>query len=139
MKTRSLCAEHEMRKVDIPFMRWNVWAFCHVTKIAEVAMIDYFPVVGLLHPIDFQRWGFVDQIEKSREGLAQANAAATTMTDVIDPPQFGKKFFLVEKFRIPPIDRMSGWGLDTALADWIAAHIGHGRVDCMAVERNCSG
>ena len=83
-------------------------------------MIDYFPVVGLLHPINFQRWGFVDQIEKSREGLAQANAAATTMTDVIDPPQFGKKFFLVEKFRIPPIDRMSGWGLDTALADWMS-------------------
>ena len=59
-------------------------------------MIDYFPVVGPFHPIDLQRWGFVDQIEKSREGLAQANAAATTMTDVIDSPQFGKKFFLVE-------------------------------------------
>ena len=102
-------------------------------------MIDYFPVVGLFHPIDFQRWGFVDQIEKSREGLAQANAAAATMTDVKDSPQFGKKFFLVEKLRIPPIDRMSGWGLDTALADWIAAHIGHGGVDRMAVERNCSG
>ena len=128
-----------MRKVDIPFMRWNVRAFCHVTKIAEVAMIDYFPVVGLLHPVNFQRWGLVDQIEKSREGLAQANAAATTMTDVKDPSQFGKKFFLVEKLRIPPIDRMSGWGLDTALADWIAAHIGHGRVDSMAIERNCSG
>ena len=139
MKTRSLCAEHEMRKVDIPFMRWNVRAFCHIAKIAEVAMIDYFPVVGLLHPVDFQRWGLVDQIEKCREGLAQANAAATTMTDVVDPPQFGKKFFLVEIFRITPIDRMSGWGLDTALADWIAAHIGHGRVDRMAVERNCSG
>ncbi len=128
-----------MRKVDIPFMRWNVRAFCHVTKIAEVAMIDYFPVVGLLHPIDFQRWGLVDQIEKRREGLAQANAAATTMADVVDSPQFGKKFFLVEKFRIPPIDRMSGWGLDTALADWIAAHIGHGRLDCVTVECNCSG
>ena len=102
-------------------------------------MIDYFPVVGLFHPIDLQRWGFIDQIEKSREGLAQADAAATTMTDVIDPPQFGKKFFLVEKFRIPPIDRMSGWGLDTALANWMSAHIGRGRVDCMAVERNCSG
>ena len=128
-----------MRKVDIPFMWWNVRAFCHVTKIAEVAMIDYFPVVGLFHAIDFQRSGFVDQIEKSREGLAQANAAATTMADVVDSPQFGKKFFLVEKFRIPPIDRMSGWGLDTALADWIAAHIGHGRLDCVTVECNCSG
>ena len=92
-------------------------------------MIDYFPVVGLFHAIDFQRWGFVDQIEKSREGLAQANAAATTMTDVIDSPQFGKKFFLVEKLRIPPIDRMSGWGLDTALANWMTAHNGRGRVD----------
>ena len=102
-------------------------------------MIDYFPVVRFLHPINFQCWRFVDQIEKSREGLAQANAAAATMTDVVDPLQFGKKFFLVNKCRVPPVDRMSGWGLDTALADWIAAHIGHGRVDCMAVERNRPG
>jgi len=34
---------------------------------------------------------------------------------------------------------MSGWGLDTALANWMSAHIGRGRVDRMAVERNCSG
>ena len=139
MKTKSLCAKHEMRKVHIPFMRWNVWAFCHVTKIAEIAMIDYFPVVRFLHPIDFQRWGFVDQVEKSREGLAQANAAATTMTDVIDPPHFGQKFLFVDKFRVPPVDRMSGWGFDTALANWMTAHIGRGRVDCMTVKCNRSG
>ena len=102
-------------------------------------MIDYFPVVGFLHPVNFQRWRFVDQIEKSREGLAQAYAAAATMTDVIDPPQFCEKFFLVDKFRVSPVDRMSGWGLDTALANWMSAHIGRGRVDRMAVERNCSG
>ena len=102
-------------------------------------MIDYFPVVGFLHPVNFQRWRFVDQIEKSREGLAQANAAAATMTDVIDPPQFAKKFFLVDKFRVPPVNRMSGWGLDAALANWLSAHIGSSRVDCMAVESNCSG
>ena len=105
-----------MRKVYIPFMRWNVRAFCHVTQIAEIAMIDYFPVVRFLHPINIQRWRFVDQIEKSREGLTQANAAAATMTDVVDPPQFSKKFFLVDKFRVPPVDRMSSGGLDTALA-----------------------
>ena len=102
-------------------------------------MIDYFPVVGFLHPVNFQRWRFVDQIEKSRECLAQANAAAATMTDVVDTPQFGKKFFLVDKIRVPPVNWMSGWGLDTALANWMTAHIGCGRVDCMAVERNCSG
>ena len=102
-------------------------------------MIDYFPVVGFLHPVNFQRWRFVDQIEKSREGLAQANAAAATMTDVVDPPQFGQKFLFVDKFRVLPVDRMSGWGLDTALANWMTAHIGCGRVDCMAVGRNCSG
>ena len=99
-------------------------------------MIDYFPVVRFLNPINFQCWRFVDQIEKSREGLAQANAAATTMTDVIDPLQFGRKFFFVDKFRVLPVDRMSGWGLDSALANWMTAHIERGRVDCMAVERN---
>ena len=102
-------------------------------------MIYYFPVVGFLYSVNFQRWRFVDQIEKSREGLAQANAAAATMTDVVDPPQFAKKFFLVDKFRVPPVNRMSGWGLDTALANWMTAHIRCGRVDCMAVEHNCSG
>ena len=102
-------------------------------------MIDYFPVVGFIHPVNFQRWRFVDQIEKSREGLTQANAAAATMTDVVDPLQFGKKFFLVDKFRVPPVDRMSDWRLDTALANWITAHSGRGRVDCMKVECNCSG
>ena len=102
-------------------------------------MIDYFPVVGLFHAIDFQRSGFVDQIEKSREGLAQANAAAASLTDVVDPPQFGKKFFLVDKFGVLPVDRMSGWGLDTALTNWMTAHIGRGRVGCMAVERNRLG
>ena len=80
-------------------------------------MIDYFPVVGFLHPVNFQRWRFVDQIEKSREGLTQANAAATTMTDVVDTPQFAKKVFLVDKFRVPPVDRVAGWGLDTALVN----------------------
>ena len=102
-------------------------------------MIYYFPVVGFLYSVNFQRWRFVDQIEKSREGLAQAYAAAATMTDVIDPPQFCEKFFLVDKFRVLPVDRMSGWGLDSALANWITDHVGCGRVDCMAVEGNCSG
>ena len=100
-------------------------------------MIDYFPVVRFLYPVNFQRWRFVDQIEKSREGLAQTNAAPATMTDVVNPPKFGEKIFLVDKFGIPPVDWMSGWGLDTALANWITAHIGHGRVDCMEIERNC--
>ena len=102
-------------------------------------MIDYFPVVGFLNSVNFKRCRFVDQIEKSGEGLAQANAAAATMTDVVHPSQFGKKFFLVEKFRVPPVDWMSGWGLDTALTDWMAAHIGRERVDCMAAECNYSG
>ena len=102
-------------------------------------MIDYFPVVGFLNSVNFKRCRFVDQIEKSREGLTQANAAAATMTDVIDPPQFCEKFFFVDKFRVSPVDRMSGWGLDTALANWMTAHIGRGRVDCMADERNCWG
>ena len=102
-------------------------------------MIYYFPVVGFLHPVNFQRWRFVDQIEKSRKGLAQANAAAAAMTDVIDALQFGKKFFFVNKTRVLPVDRMSGWSTDTALANWITDHIGCGRVDCMAAEHNCSG
>ena len=101
-------------------------------------MIDYFPVVGFIHPVNFQRWRCVDQIEKSREGLAQADAAAATMADVVDPTKFAKKFFFVDEFRVSPVNRMSGWGLDTALANWMTAHIGRGRVDCMAVERNCS-
>ena len=60
------------------------------------------------------------------------------MTDVIDPLQFGRKFFFVDKIWVLPVDRVSGWGLDTALANWMNAHIGRGRVDCMAVECNCS-
>ena len=68
--------------------------------------------------------------------MAQANAAAATMTDVVDPSQFGKKFLFVNKFRVLPVDRMSGWGLDTALANWMTAHIERGRVDCILVERN---
>ena len=102
-------------------------------------MIDYFPVVGFLHPVNLQRWRFVDQIEKSREGLAQAYAAAATMTDVVDPFQFGQKFLFVNKFRVLPVDRMSRWDPNTALANWMTAHIGCGRVNCIAVERNCSG
>ena len=118
-----------MWKINVPLMRRNVRAFCHVTKIAEVAMIDYFPVVRFRHPIDFQRRGFVDQFEKSRKSLTQANAAAAAMTDVVDPSQFGQKFFLIDKFRVLPVDRMSGWGPDTALANCMTAHIGGGRVD----------
>ena len=52
-KILRLRPQHQMRKVDIEFVRWNVGALGEVAQIAHVALIDYLVVIGDVYTIDF--------------------------------------------------------------------------------------
>jgi hypothetical protein len=92
-------------------MGWRVGTFGHVTEIAQVTLIGYLAVIGLINPVYFHRGRFVNQVKQCRERIAQAYAAATAMTDVKHTLELGIKIFLiVKRFRLP-IQRMPGWCL----------------------------
>ena len=44
--------QHQVRKIDVPFVGRHVGALGHVTQVAQVTLIDNFPVVPMLYPID---------------------------------------------------------------------------------------
>ena len=62
-----LGAQHEMRKVNIPWMRGNIRALRHEAHIAEVAAVRHLPEFLLLHAIQFAGGSLVYQIEQAAE------------------------------------------------------------------------
>ncbi len=80
----SLRAQHRVRKVDVPWMRWNVRTLAHVAHVAQVALIDDVFVFFLRDTVEFARRAVVDQIEQRRKRAAQADATPAAVTDVED-------------------------------------------------------
>ena len=105
-----------MRKVYVPFMRWNVRAFCHVTQITQIAVFYYFLIVGFVDAIDSHGAGLVNQVEKSRKCLTQADAPPTAMANIENPFEFVIELLLVEKRRVLPIDGVTGRRVKAALS-----------------------
>ena len=68
----ALRAQHQVREVDVPRMRRNVRALRHVAEVAQVALVDDLPVVGLGDAVDLHRLALVDEVEQRRERAAQA-------------------------------------------------------------------
>ena len=77
-------------------------------------MLDHLHVVGLVDAIDLHGLGFVDQVEQSRKGIAQADATTATVADVIDPFEFGVKLVVIPVVGVLPIDGMTRGRLEAA-------------------------
>ena len=69
-------------------MRRHIRAFGHVTHVAEVTLVDYFPIGLLIYAIEFAGLRPIDQIEQGRKGIAQIEAAAAAMADIEYPFEF---------------------------------------------------
>jgi hypothetical protein len=75
----------------------NVGTLGHVAQVAQIALIDYVPVVFPFNAVQFPGFSPVYQIEQSGKCRTQANAPTATVTNVIDAIEFlGKRFFVVE-------------------------------------------
>ena len=69
-KGLSLPAQHQLGKIDVPWMRWNIRAFGHEAKVAQVTLIDDLPEVGLRDTVHFHRLAVIDEIEQRRKSAA---------------------------------------------------------------------
>jgi hypothetical protein len=111
-----LGTQHQMRKIKVPFVRRHVGTLGHVAKVAQVAVVDHAPVGRLLDAMNLAVVGGVDQIEQSRERLAQADATAAAMADVEHALEFLEtRCFVVERVALP-VQRMARGRLQIAFA-----------------------
>ena len=115
-EARGLGAKHQVREVDIPLVWRHVRALGHVAHVAQVTVIDDVPVDLLRDGIEFHALGFVDRIEQRREGMAEAEAAAAAVTDVVNAFEFFEQLRLVVEVVGLPVEGMARRSLETALA-----------------------
>jgi hypothetical protein len=50
-------------EIKIPGVRGDVGTLREVTNVAEVALVDYFPVVFSIDPIDLTSAALIDQVK----------------------------------------------------------------------------
>ena len=80
--------QHEMGKVDVPLVRRRVRAHGHEAHVAERAGVhDRLEARGV-DRIQLARFGFVNQVEQARKGVAEAEAAPAAVADVEDAARF---------------------------------------------------
>jgi hypothetical protein len=65
----------------------HIRALGHVAKVAHVTLVHDLEVVILVDTIDFHGVAFIDQVEQRGERIAQTDAPAAAVTDVVDPFQ----------------------------------------------------
>ncbi len=111
-----LGAQHQVREVQVPGVRRRVRALGHVAQVAQVALVDHAPVVGLLDAVHFTVGGGVDQVEQVGETLAQADAAAAAVADVEHALHLGEGLPFVVEVGVLPVDRVPGGGFEVAFA-----------------------
>ena len=90
-------AQHQMREIEIEFMRRHIGTFRHEAHVAERAGIDDRLEVFAVDGIQFAIGGGVDEIEKARKGIAEIEAAAAAVTNIEDPPQSRRRALLRHK------------------------------------------
>jgi hypothetical protein len=96
-----------VREIEVPFVRRHVRALGHVTKVAQVALVDHVPVILLRHPVHFAGRSVVDQVEQGRERPAQADAAPAAVADVEDAFHLLERGVLVVEPGVLPIQRVA--------------------------------
>ncbi len=83
-------------------------------------MIHDLPVHLARDAVDFTGIGFVHGIEQRREGMAQAEAAPTSVADVEHPLEFGEQLILVVERLVTPRYRVTSRCFKTAFARTVA-------------------
>ena len=78
----SLGAQHQMREIEVPGVRWHIRALRHVAHVTEVTVVYDIPVGLLLNGIDLARRRGIDRVEQSGEGVAEREATAAAVADV---------------------------------------------------------
>ena len=77
-------------------------------------MIDNLPVICLGNTVDLHRSGFIDQIEQSRKRIAQADATATAVANIVDPLEFREKGGFIVKLGLILSERVPCGRVETA-------------------------
>jgi hypothetical protein len=95
-----------MRKIKIPGVGRYIRAFGQIADVAQIALIDNFPVILLVDTVDFAGTAFINQIEQGGKRLTQAYAAAAAVTDVEYPLHFFEGRLFVVKVGVEPVERM---------------------------------
>jgi len=109
-------AQHEVREVQVEFVRRHVGAFDHEAHVAQRAGVHDLLEVGAVDRIELAGLGLVDQVEQRREGIAEVEAAPAAVTDVEDPAQLRLDLVRVGEVRIPPVDGMPDRRVEPAFA-----------------------
>ena len=112
--------QHQMREIEIEFMRRHVRALRHEAHVAKRAGLDDRCEIGRLHLVEFAGRAFVDQIEKARETVAEIEAAPAPVTDVEDAAHFLIELPAIVEVWVVPIEGMAGRCFGTAF--FRAAH-----------------
>jgi hypothetical protein len=103
-------------KVEVPLVGRHIRAFGQVAQVAQIALVDDFPVVFFVHAIHLECGAFVDQIEQGGKRAAQAHAAAATVANVEDALHLCEAGFFVIELGIEPIERVACGGFQAAFA-----------------------
>jgi hypothetical protein len=64
-----LGTHHQVREVDVPRMRRNVWTLHHVAHVAEVALVDHLLESLATNLLELARRRCVDEVEERRNAL----------------------------------------------------------------------
>ena len=125
LKSSCLGPQHQMWKIDVPFMRWYIRALRHVAHVAQITVIDDLPINGLGHRVDFHALGFIDGIEQRRKRVTKIETTTTSVADIENAFHLRQqRRFVVEILRLP-VDWMTSGRFETTLA--LVSRCGQGR------------
>ena len=103
LKLDGLGPQHGVGEVEVPFVRRHIRAFGQVAQVAQIALVDHFPVVFFVHAIHFKRGAFVNQIEQGGKRAAKAHTTAAAMANIEDTLHFGEASLFVIEIGIEPV------------------------------------
>ena len=125
-KPLGFCSQHQVREIDVPWMRGNVRTLGHVTHVTQVTMVYNLPEDLFRDGVDFTAGGLVNGIKQCRKRVTEIETAATAVADIEDALEFLVECFAIVKFISLPGHRMPRRGFEAALA--MIGRFAHGRM-----------
>jgi len=90
----------------------HVRALGHVAHVAQVALVDNFPIALRRHAVQLAGRTLIDEIEKPRKGGTQVHAAPAAVADIEDSPELLLDAGVIVELRRLPVERMPGGSLE---------------------------
>ena len=112
-----LAAQHQLRKIDVPWMRRHIGTLRHEAEVAQIALIDDLPEIFLCDAVHFHRLAVVDEVEQRGKRAAQRYATAAAVTDIEDPLHLVVERLFVIEIGIAPIERVARRRIEIAFAE----------------------